>query len=104
MGAKHSFCCNICGYTARVSGEPDRGMFIFTETKVCNDCHALVDVTVALAPEVRRVRSLPPDPNIGKCPLCKGENLHGWDGQAAVCPKCNKGKMVREATDAWLWD
>jgi hypothetical protein len=48
MGRTYWFECNKCGYRARVSGRPDRGISFFCVTVQCRDCKALYDVVTRL--------------------------------------------------------
>jgi len=48
MGRSYSFECGRCGYTARVSGGPDRGVNLHVQTISCRDCHALYDAVIRM--------------------------------------------------------
>ena len=56
MGRSYWFECARCGYRAKVSGRADRGINLFVETIVCQDCKQLYDV-------VTRIR-LPDEPRL----------------------------------------
>lgn len=43
MGRSYWFECCKCGYRARVSGRPDRGLNLFVQTVACHECRALFD-------------------------------------------------------------
>ena len=72
MGSKSGYRCRGCGYEAIVSGGPDIGMVIRTQTMTCLDCRELVDVITGFHFENER------DDDIGRCPKCKGRRLKEW--------------------------
>lgn len=41
MGCTHRFRCQSCGYVAEVSGGPDSGFVVATQTMFCRDCDEL---------------------------------------------------------------
>jgi hypothetical protein len=43
MGRSYWFECSKCGYRAKVSGRPDRGVGFFVQTILCRDCKELYD-------------------------------------------------------------
>ena len=48
MGRSYWFECVRCGYRAKVSGRPDRGLNFFVQTIACRDCKELYDAVVKL--------------------------------------------------------
>jgi hypothetical protein len=48
MGRSYLFECSRCGYRAKVSGKPDRGLDFFVQTILCHDCKALLDAVTKL--------------------------------------------------------
>ncbi len=48
MGRSYWYECDRCGYRAKVSGGPDRGLNFFVQTSVCRDCKQLHDAVVRL--------------------------------------------------------
>jgi hypothetical protein len=48
MGRSYWFECAKCGYRAKVSGRVDRGINVFVQTIVCQDCKELYDAVTAL--------------------------------------------------------
>ena len=48
MGRSYWFECAKCGYRARVSGRPDRGLNLFVQTIVCQDCKELYDAVIRM--------------------------------------------------------
>ncbi len=48
MGRLYWFECARCGYRARVSGRADRGVNLFVQTIVCQDCKELYDVVTRM--------------------------------------------------------
>ena len=57
MGRSYWFECPKCGYRAKVSGRTDRGVHLFVQTIVCQDCKELYDA-------VTKIR-VPDDPKHG---------------------------------------
>jgi hypothetical protein len=43
MGRSYWFECAKCGYRAKVSGRPDRGLSFHVQTILCRDCKELFD-------------------------------------------------------------
>ena len=60
MGAKIGFICGMCGLSARVSGGPDSGMRVCTDTRYCPRCQNLIDVETSWTNFGRHVRELRP--------------------------------------------
>ena len=48
MGRSYWFECAKCGYRAKVSGRPDRGLNFFVQTIVCQDCKELYDAVIRI--------------------------------------------------------
>src|SRR6267154_1564052 len=48
MGRSYWFECSKCGYRAKVSGGPDRGLHFFVQTISCLDCKQLFDAVTRL--------------------------------------------------------
>src|SRR6266481_8443485 len=48
MGRSYWFECAKCGYRAKVSGRPDRGVNLFVQTIVCQDCKELYDAVIRI--------------------------------------------------------
>ncbi len=48
MGRSYWFECAKCGYRAKVSGRTDRGVNLFVQTIVCQDCKELYDAVTRL--------------------------------------------------------
>jgi hypothetical protein len=73
MGRSYWFECSKCGYRARVSGRPDRGLDLCVETVACRECRALFDA-------VTRVR-VPSEGQSGTGLSCAGFRLaRGFNG------------------------
>lgn len=58
MGRTFKFTCNKCGFHVAVSGGTDRGLYVFTRTIECLDCHSLYDVAVRTRNAIPRTRNL----------------------------------------------
>ncbi len=114
MGALFKFECESCKYSAEVSGGPDCGMMIDSETNtmVCNECKNLVDVNTYDGPEIIdgmiqliKIDINNPEEILDKeplyCPKCHSTNLTAWSEDIG-CPKCGK-KMIRGDLTV-LWD
>ena len=99
MGIKRTYKCKKCGYTALVSGGPDVGMLVRTDTFVCLKCKELVDVAVGYTPNSPLKIA-----NRGKCPICNSKkHLAKWDTQLRPCPKCGE-KLEEIPGKEVLWD
>ena len=99
--------CPACGYRAEVSGRPDGGLLVATQTFVCDGCEIVFDGVVRSEPRPRE--TTPPDPDgrvarTPRCPQCRGTaSLREWNS-GDPCPKCGKGPMSRSETPVALWD
>jgi hypothetical protein len=59
MGRSYLFECPRCGYRAKVSGKPDRGLDLFVQTILCHDCKDLHDAVIKLRIPDESALSLP---------------------------------------------
>jgi len=99
MGAKYTFKCNKCDYSTLISGQPDFGMIVKTNTYICTKCKEVVDVAIGYTTG-RKVK----DKYIGKCPICNSDkHLIEWDNKKRPCPKCD-GVLERSKGKDMLWD
>jgi ribosomal protein S27AE len=48
MGRTYLFECPKCGYSAKVSGQEDRGFTLCIQTIVCRDCKKLYDAVIRI--------------------------------------------------------
>jgi hypothetical protein len=99
MGTLFRFSCSGCSYKEDVSGGPDAGMLVQTETGVCGSCRRVVDVAVAVSVHwqggAKGAR-----PPLDVCPHCEGSNLRTWEDGA--CPRC--GEYMEMGPVQLLWD
>ncbi len=109
MGQRRHFHCEGCHMTATVSGGPDRGMTVFTETRYCPQCEALHDVTTGPAPDVYLSDDPPQEQqqeegseHFDVCPSCKSSNLTVWT-DVDPCPRCG-GVIICDGISSILWD
>lgn len=103
MGTHYLFRCDRCGMAVEISGGPDRGIFIRTDTMYCLSCHLLVDVSVGHcddAPKVSRVHETREDEGLGRCPKCLGSRLTQWRS-GEPCPLCGGRIENRGVTADW---
>jgi DNA-directed RNA polymerase subunit M/transcription elongation factor TFIIS len=99
MGSFSKFECPDCGYSAEVSGGPDRGMKISVETSICTRCKELIDVIT----EVYDCENPDLEKRIGKCPKCRRKKcLIPWNPEERLCPRC--GGRVGNKGPIGLWD
>jgi len=100
MGGLFQFTCVNCGYKAQVSGRPDRGFFVFTDTMACARCQEIFDVVVGVdrdaPPAMQR-----PRPETPRCPMCHSTEITPW-ADAHPCPKC--GAKMDSGDLVLLWD
>jgi len=90
MGARYTYSCPGCRYSANVSGEPDRGFVLFTRTGFCSTCNELVDYATDPSPDHGLLfYDLEGQPKKdGICPRCENPVMQEWhDGDP--CPRCN---------------
>jgi hypothetical protein len=99
MGSIYQYTCK-CGYEAQVSGGPDIGFSVKTQTKTCTDCQILVDVVVGPSmPDMPLDEEL--EKSVGKCPQCNHTNVTKWP-ETKPCPKC--GETMQQGHVEILWD
>ncbi len=96
MGLLHTFRCPACRYAAEVSGGPDAGMQVATQTVACLDCRALFDV-----PTDRYGRGAPEAVALA-CPVDAAHRVEAW-GEPFACPRCGAAPMVAEEPSV-SWD
>lgn len=100
MGTRYTYQCNKCGYSAFISGRPDAGMIVKTNTFLCQKCKDVVDVVVEYREHVKRDKS-----DIGKCPKCKSsENLKRWNKKKRPCPKCDGTLQILPDAEMLCYD
>jgi hypothetical protein len=64
MGRTYSYDCPKCGYSAKVCGGEDRGLYCKVRTYACLDCHALYDAIIEARVPVDSVRRGPETPRL----------------------------------------
>jgi hypothetical protein len=101
MGSLIRFTCEICDYSAEVSGGIDYGMIAVVRTMTCHDCEHLVDVLVGREGREGPTGDPEYDKDLRTCPICRGQRLEIWD-KARPCPKC--GGLMPEGEVTCLWD
>ncbi|QDT24785.1 hypothetical protein Pan153_00780 [Gimesia panareensis] len=98
MGSTYHYKCNDCGYTVEVSGGPDVGFVVKTQTGVCSICNELVDyVTEVWCPDGKIEKTVV----IGACPKCKTQIEQVWN-HGDPCPKCGGKFGERELGMQWI--
>jgi len=99
MGTLESYSCNKCDYSADISGGPDMGMLVKTDTFICLNCNEVVDVVTEYC-----IDETPDESSIGKCPECNSSKyLKKWDNKKRPCPKCD-GKLKKSFIRMTEWD
>ena len=93
MGSKSELICNDCGYTAMVSGGPDQGFVVDTQTGYCANCAELVDYVTLFRGDKEIA--------LGTCHHCKKPVTQDWN-EGDACPKCS-GKF-RKSNRFEMWD
>lgn len=93
MGKRVRFRCS-CGYRQDVSGGPDAGMWVSTQTIVCKQCRKLFDVIVG--------HTTSPDPVPIQCPKDVAHEVAEWSA-GDPCPRCGKA-LVDAGELIILWD
>lgn len=100
MGVFKTYNCNKCNYTAHISGGPDSGALIKTNTMLCEHCTEVVDVVIEYWTRIKPLNS-----DLDKCPECDSdEYLKEWNNKKRPCPRCD-GEL-EEDDEAWItmWD
>ena len=100
MGVFKRYNCNKCGYSVNISGGPDAGALIKTNTMLCEHCKEVVDVVTEYWTHIKPFNS-----DLGKCPECDSdEYLKEWSNKKRPCPRCNG--VLEEDHEAWItmWD
>jgi predicted RNA-binding Zn-ribbon protein involved in translation (DUF1610 family) len=116
VGALIEFSCPGCGYAAEVSGGPDMGMLVATQTMICFGCRTLVDVTTGPSLSLQ-----PPTAKRRRCPRCRSRRFEPWgriddpetdwpltDRSPGVpaearfdCPNCGETMTQGEVVASW---
>jgi hypothetical protein len=99
MGQIRGFRCDGCGYKAEVSGGPDVGMAVTTQTVSCVACKQLFDVVTSGDPGNASAPKL-----LLRCPRSRGakHRVTAWNG-GDPCPRC-MGTMTVTNEVVALWD
>lgn len=92
--------CAKCGYSADVSGGPDRGFVVEVETCSCDGCRELVDVVTGGFDT--RGESTPVPTSARRCPECGSSRVRPWPDHRP-CPKCG-GEMNAGGGTVTMWD
>ena len=100
MGTAYSFECPSCGYRAQVCGGTDSGFAVTLRTSTCADCSTVVDVIVGGPAFFGGKPSPTDDPDVGRCPDCKGKNVKPWK-HSRPCPKCQSRMKKGEVLIKW---
>ena len=101
MGFCVTFRCTLCGLEATVSGHPDVGLNIRTETRFCVCCETLVDVAVDFTSPPEFLSFEYDSFNFDKCP----HRQHAADKQwvsGDPCPRCS-GIVAKTEGDSFQW-
>jgi hypothetical protein len=85
MGTAYQFECPACGYSAHVCGGRDSGTEVALLTSVYGDCRVLVDVPVGRPWDKGLPATGSDDPEMGRCPECKGVNHIPWVKTLPMC-------------------
>ena len=99
MGQRFLFQCDACTYSVEVSGGPDVGMSVATQTVACAKCKQLFDVVTSEDPGNAAAPAAPL-----RCPRSRGSThrVTAWNC-GDPCPRCNG--VVRVTGDAVvMWD
>ncbi len=98
MGTKSKYRCNKCDYSTKISGEPDMGFLIKTDTVLCENCKEIVDIITEYCIDEEDKS------DIGKCPKCDSDKfIKKWDNEKRPCPKCS-GKLEDSRELLEMWD
>ena len=98
MGHTYRYCCGSCGYTAEISGGPDIGFVVKTQSGYCESCGELIDfVTEIWSPG----SGLDDELTMGACPTCDQLIERQWN-HGDPCPKCQGTFHEREWVGQWI--
>ena len=99
MGQHSRFRCDACGYEAVVSGGPDVGFAVATQTIACAKCKELFDVVTSEDPGNPKAPKIPL-----RCPRSRTAKhpVKPWKSNGP-CPGCG-GKMLTSREMEELWD
>ncbi|MCB1087491.1 MAG: hypothetical protein KDM63_10635 [Verrucomicrobiae bacterium] len=99
--------CPACGYRAEVSGGPDGGWLVATQTFVCDGCEIVFDGVVRSEPRPRETTPADPDGRVARtprCPRCRRTAfLRPWTS-GDPCPKCGAALPASSHGPIALWD
>jgi hypothetical protein len=99
MGQLVQFRCDGCSYEAEVSGGPDCGFSVRTQTIACGKCKQLFDVVTSNDPGNPKARKVPL-----RCPRKRTAKhpVKAWNNGDA-CPRCG-GTMQGGDESSVMWD
>jgi hypothetical protein len=99
MGQHFQFRCASCAYEVEVSGGPDCGFAVATQTIACSKCKKLYDVVTSKDPGNPDAPAVPL-----RCPRSRGaaHRVTAWNG-GDPCPRCSE-TMVATGESLALWD
>ncbi len=95
MGERFGFRCEACAYEVTVSGGPDLGMAVATQTIACAKCKRLFDVVTSEDPGRLDAPSVPL-----RCPRSQAHQVTAWNG-GDHCPRCRGAMSVTAEVELW---
>ena len=95
MGERFGFRCEACAYEVTVSGGPDLGMAVATQTIACAKCKRLFDVVTSEDPG--RLGRAVGTATVSAKPGTPG---HAWNG-GDHCPRCRGAMSVTAEVELW---
>lgn len=104
MGARLTFTCGRCGLSGVVSGRPDRGFVLRTDTRYCPQCQTLFDAAIswAVSEDDPRRRSMEASIRFNECRSCHSTELLPWR-EGEPCPCCGSGSLECKG-GIQMWD
>ncbi|MCB1232334.1 MAG: hypothetical protein KDN19_18955 [Verrucomicrobiae bacterium] len=107
MGMIHTHTCTSCGYSEQVSGGPDSGIDIGTDTYACSACQLIQDRTtwVEVRTDYGDYQGEPyiREPRI-RCRKCQRKGAMKPWRSGDPCPRCGAPMPIDPKGINVLWD
>jgi ssDNA-binding Zn-finger/Zn-ribbon topoisomerase 1 len=102
MGMRREFGCDTCGLSATVSGGPDCGFLVRTDTRYCPSCRILFDAILSWTNFESHTRTREMDEQIRfkECPSCHSTELAQWKA-GQPCPSCGGNLVMKGVQELW---
>lgn len=96
------FRCDTCDLSATVSGGPDCGFIVHTDTRYCLSCRMLFDAAISWAnfSGHTRTREMEEQMRFNECPSCRSTQLVSWKA-GQPCPSSRGNVVMKGVVELW---